>query len=364
MADYYWYDKYAVSYSYKLEVGSGEQAIDSKYLIPNDVAFTEYGDFGGGQSFQQFYEDYDIEPYATYGDYQSYEFVLKNPISWGDAQTSGIKVYVQDGLYNIDGNYIVLALQSGYATYAYNLRAYWTISGEHKIVPGLFEGGLSDSDYVDRVYRVGVKGDLLETDLIKPNTYPSNGIKNGFWWIRKEPYTYPPPILINPKNAYILRLDEGDEVPYFIFKIQERFPGADNNLYHVRMRLSHNSDFKQTTAVFESRTNPGLFEYSTNGDLWQAFPAEGVPALSWIRIKPDPEIFDFGFYYWSAIVYGSQWGFGRPAQPRILVVVTDSDDVYFLTINGKRYYAKDMSVKQSSNGEISNLTFTLLNNNI
>lgn len=358
MADYYWYDKYEVVPSWTKDPAEEEQVMDSKYLFSGDNVIEDTPDTEGEFMYSP-YGSYEINPYATYGDYESKHFEMVESLTYSEAWARG-HIYVISEKRQIDGHEVVLEVLRGYLTYQSNGRYYWIADKRYK----LFDYDKPLSEW-PKVYNVGVKGDLLETDLIKPNTYPVDGIQDGYWWVRKEPYTYPPPILISPENAYILRLDEKAEVPYFVFELQERFEGNDNNLYQVRTSFGFNSDYTGDPVIYESAKDNSVFEYSTDGgSTWQAFPSEGVPALSWVRIKPPAENFEFGFYYWTATAYGQEWGYGRRANPRLLIVITDTDDVYFLTINGKRYLARDIKVIESSNGEVSNIRLELLNNNI
>lgn len=360
MADYYWYDKYDVNEKWTDSPASNEQVIGSKYLFSTGNIIESTPDIDGEYPYGRTpFESYGFEAYATYGDYKSNHFKMINELTMVEAHNRGF-IYIINEQRTIDGHNVILEILRGYTTYYYNGRYYWVADKRIK----LFDYDQPTSEW-PKVYNVGTRGQLLETDLIKPNTYPIDGIRDGFWWVRKEPYTYPPPILLSPKNGYIVRIDEGEEVPYLVIELQERFAGSDSNLYHVRISMGFNSDFKGTDLIFESKIDNSMFEYSTDeGANWNPFPSGGVPALSWVRIKPDTALFGFGFYYWSATAYGSQWGYGKQASPRMLISITDTDDVYFLTINGKRYYAKDIMVKESSNGEISNVNFTLLNNKI
>ena len=71
------------------------------------------------------------------------------------------------------------------------------------------------TEEVIRIVERHSKGELLETNVVKDSSYPVNGPKDGYWWVRKGPYTIPPPELISPENAFMLNRKTGEEMPIF-----------------------------------------------------------------------------------------------------------------------------------------------------
>jgi len=211
------------------------------------------------------------------------------------------------------------------------------------------------------IKRVDSKGKLLQENTILDDSYPVDGPKDGYWWVRKGLYTIPAPILISPENAKIINKEDADVMPYLVFELVPREEN-DSNLYHVRARIGIRSDFQEYTEIFDSKNDTTSWEIY-DGVNWVSFPQEGVPAGTKCRIKPDINLYKFGFYYWDATAHNPQWGYGINAKHRMIIVVDDTDERYVLSIAGRDYKAMQLNVSESANGELGSINITLSNHN-
>ena len=218
--------------------------------------------------------------------------------------------------------------------------------------------GVHETINYDTVYS---RGGFIET-LVRNETYPVNGAKNGYWWIRKGKYTIPAPTIIIPGNSFEVNKKDGDDMPYLVFELTPRETN-DSNLYHVRARLGFRSDFADYEVYLESKEDVNNWEYY-DGSTWQSFPPCGVSANTKVRIKPDVESFEFGFYYWDCTAYNSQWGYGVSSKHRVIIVLDETDGVYVLVVNGIQYNAINLKISESSNGETGSINIVLSNHNI
>ena len=212
------------------------------------------------------------------------------------------------------------------------------------------------------IYKHQNRGELLEEDIILNHTYPVNGAKNGYWWIRKGKYTIPAPAIISPDNSFEVNKKDGDDMPYLVFQLTPR-ESNDQNLYHVRVRLGFRSDFATYEIYLESKEDITGWEYY-NDSIWQPFPSGGVSANTKVRIKTDVESFEFGFHYWDCTAYNPQWAYGVSSEYRMIIVLDETDGVYVLVVNGIQYNAINLKISESSNGETGSINIVLSNHNI
>ncbi|MFW6381084.1 MAG: hypothetical protein ACOCZ3_00950 [Bacillota bacterium] len=213
------------------------------------------------------------------------------------------------------------------------------------------------------IYKHWRKLDLVESDLIRDNTFPQDGPKDGYWWVRKSLYTIPAPIPVEPADGFVVDISAAQDIPPVVFKLRER-QSNDPYKYHVRLRLGRRTDFIDPPVIYDSRQDNAGWEYYDQGEgLWKDFPTVGVRAKTRVRICLEISELDFGFLHWDCTAYNANWGYGVPASHRTMVVVTESDNIYYLMVGGRRYYATKLKVKESSHGEISQINFELLNNN-
>lgn len=356
MANYYWYDKYELKEEWNREE---EGAISEEVITDSDITKTNvsgeglgglYGYSDGDVHIGYSTKSNDIHGYSDY--YLSLDPAVSYPIDTEDDVYDWFTGWYDDTYYN-QGD----AIAEGYITYSDGGKVYWNVTSLITL----------DSTYM--IYYHAEKGDLLEEDIVKDDTYPKNGYKDGFWWVRKKLFTIPAPVLISPDNAFVL--EEGDDIPYFVFELQGRdiIPpiDEDNNSYHVRLRMGEDSDFKSGLIVEkESKEDQSGWEYyNETSEAWESFPSGGVPAYTKVRYQPDLSSLKFGFFYWSATAHNPSWGYGANSITRSFIsVVNAGDRLYILSINGKEYRAVDLSVKESSNGELGNIEFTLMNHRI
>lgn len=351
MADYF-YDKYVLIIDYE-EVPETIEVPEESYLVYTDNVIREQA--SGAQierrvviprhEWGTLYSDYSMEVDKVYTDtIKSYRFVLSGEPTFTARSLYGKSLYrslsqteieeLEFGTFSATGDtlYIILLKK---ATLKLKVR---------KIV---------------KKYSRGV---LLETNVVKDSSYPVNGPKDGFWWVRKGPYTIPPPELISPKNAFMLNRKTGEEMPSFEFLLVPR-EIDDQNLYHARIRIGTHSDFSDYDVYLESKEDTTGWECFLDGK-WVPFPAEGVPAGTRVRINPKIEAIGFGFWYWDATAYNPNWGYGASSQHRLIIVIDEADRPFIVSINGISYNPLELRVSESSNGELGSIEIVLSNHNI
>lgn len=351
MADYF-YDKYVLIIDYE-EVPETIEVPEESYLVYTDNVIREQA--SGAQierrvviprhEWGTLYSDYSMEVDKVYTDtIKSYRFVLSGEPTFTARSLYGKSLYrslsqteieeLEFGTFSATGDtlYIILLKK---ATLKLKVR---------KIV---------------KKYSRGV---LLETNVVKDSSYPVNGPKDGFWWVRKGPYTIPPPELISPKNAFMLNRKTGEEMPSFEFLLVPR-EIDDQNLYHARIRIGTHSDFSDYDVYLESKEDTTGWECFFDGK-WVPFPAEGVPAGTRVRINPKIEAIGFGFWYWDATAYNPNWGYGASSQHRLIIVIDEADRPFIVSINGISYNPLELRVSESSNGELGSIEIVLSNHNI
>lgn len=354
----YWYDKYALIQEYVESTEPGSFKIQTENVLTEDlgeyaITVTISDNFWFHNHFKT---AYDVKTKTQYGDFNACELILS-----GEEKPIG-DVHGQDVFYKFD----TITYNRQRHTGLFEYRVYSKIIIPRDPLPPTIT---VDLQIMKRVYLEEISifernapGGLLEKDLILDDSYPIDGPKNGYWWTRKGLYTIPPPILISPQNSLWVNIVEGEEIPHLTFQLVPR-EANDSNLYHVRVRLGTQTDFlTHNIERFESKEDLTGWEI-LEGTEWVPFPAEGVPAGTICRIKPDTSKYEFGFIYWSATAHNPQWGYGAEAQHRMIIIVDDAGK-FVLMINGRRYNPMQLNVSESSNGELGSMDIVLDNHNI
>ena len=359
MANYYWYDKYELVEDWNLEEEGSLECILIRGgdITRIDVDGEGLGGYYGGTG-DGVYTSYEVS--GTEVRNTGFDRHYINPSGEQDYPIStnqNVYDYFDDVWYDGEGYQWKTAVAKGYITYSSGGNVYWHITD------------LLVLDTYYKIYYHAEKGELLEKDVVKDDSYPKDGYKDGFWWIRKKLFTIPAPELISPDNAFVL--EEGDDIPYFVFELQGRdiIPpiDTDNNDYHVRLRMGEDSDFKSGLMVeAESKESQSGWEYyNESSEVWETFTSGGVPAYTKVRYQPDLSSLEFGFFYWSATAHNPSWGYGADSTTRSFISVINAEgELYILSIDGKEYRAIELSVKESSNGELGSMEFTLMNHRI
>ena len=353
----YFYDKYALNIDYEKisqteATSTASSTIYADNIIEDDVShdgITMDLDLEGASLnfYFIFKNEYEVVINRTYGGIKDYKFIVSGDTSAVNA-TLGTSVYRRINDHIID-------------RYRPILWSSWFYHDVLHVYICMQKMAILELEVVNIVKKYS-KGALLETDVIRNGTYPVNGYKNGYWWIRKGKYTIPAPAIISPDNAHEVNKKDGDEMPYLVFELTPRETN-DSNLYHVRARLGFRSDFADYELYLESKEDVSNWEYY-DGSTWQSFPPGGVSANTKVRIKPDVESFEFGFYYLDCTDYNSEWGYCVSSEHRVIIVLDETDGVYVLVVNGIQYNAINLKISESSNGETGSINIVLNNHNI
>lgn len=310
-----------------------ESMSDGGAYVSNSGAYTT---FNKTSTNINGFNDYELEP----SDFQQFPIGLdQNAFA--------------DAAYFLDGYETGEAIVEGYITYQDNFTTYWHIEKVHYL----------SNQYT--IYKHYSPGKLLAEDIILDDSYPKNGPKDGYWWVRGKEYTIPPPKLISPENGLIINAKEGDTIPYFVFELQ---PREDNDTYdyHIRTRFGTTSDMRgQNNPIinYESRLDQSNWEYY-DGSAWQPFPSGGVSAGTKVRCKPPISAFDFGFFYWDATAFNPNWQYGIISQFRLFIFVDETDEVYKLMIGDIEYKASELEIIEASNGTVGKININLSNHNL
>lgn len=376
----YFYDKYELLVETSSEIEEGEEYTEPiTYNMKNPIDLSGEGYTKHLSSmFWSTFENYNFYTGGRYEENQVYETVEGDIIDWKvnlyADKPSIDELYAGQLIYRYSDTTFT---GEGYGIYEYKVDSLYLFpkgssAGGYDLIltilrkldlkevsdEATFEEG--DETIIHKEYS---RGELLETDLVKNDSYPKNGPgpDKEFWWVRREKYTIPPPILKSPENGY--RINEGDEFPSLIFELVEREEN-DSNSYHARVRISERTDFTSETSEFESKEDLTNWEYY-DGNNWVSFPAGGVPANTEVKFTPpNTDMLDFGFYYWSASAFNSKWGYGRSANARLLLSLQETDRKYLLMINGNKFDALSLEVSETCNGELGQMNIELLNKNV
>lgn len=181
------------------------------------------------------------------------------------------------------------------------------------------------------------------------NTY---GTGNGSIQSFTTPYpTLPAPKKVSPTAEERIQ----DRRPWLTFTLTalEANPAEK---YHARARIGESSSM--VAPVFASESVNGGWQY-WDGQFWQELPAGGVDPGTTVRVRPPIEL-GYKTYYWDCASYDSQeWGESATSTSfRILVVVVGN---YYLDIESVEWLLYDLTVREASNGEIGQITFTVDN---
>lgn len=355
MSDLYFYDKYALIIDYE-EVPVTTETTEESYIIYSNSVSQERVDPDlpiwsnvynvPQEEWDNIYTDYDVQVDRTYADtIRSYKFVLSGKPTF-DFFLISKKIYRALSNTEIEEFEVINIVPDNGKLYL-RLKKLATLR-------------LKKRKFIKKYHR----GSLLETNIIRDDTYPVDGQKDGYWWVRKGPYTIPPPELISPENAFVLNLlNKEEEQPlYFEFRFVPR-EEDDQNLYHARVRLGPRSDFSDYDVYLESKEDTTGWEYFYKNE-WVPFPAEGVPAGSRIRVRPEIENVKFGFLYWDAAAYNPKWCYGMNSEHRLIIVIDEADRPFIVLINGISYNPLELRISESSNGELGSIEIVLSNHNI
>lgn len=358
MADYF-YDKYVLIIDYEevpetIEVPEEEEFHEESYLVYTDNVIREQA---SGSHFElrvviprhewgTLYSDYSVQVDKVYTDtIKSYRFVLP-----GEPLFDDIRLFYGKSVYRSLSQTEIEELE---------VRNFSATGGR---VYSILLKKATLKLKVRKIVKKYSRGALLETNVVKDSSYPKNGPRAGFWWVRKGPYTIPPPELISPENAFMLNRKTGEEMPSFEFLLVPR-EIDDQNLYHARIRIGTHSDFSDYDVYLESKEDTTGWEYFYKNE-WVPFPPEGVPAGSRIRVRPEIENVKFGFLYWDAAAYNPKWAYGMNSEHRLIIVIDEADRPFIVSINGISYNPLELRVSESSNGELGSIEIVLSNHNI
>lgn len=358
MADYF-YDKYVLIIDYE-EVPETIEVPEESYLVYTDNVIREQA--SGSQierrvviprhEWGTLYSDYSVQVDKVYTDtIKSYRFTLPGEPLFDDTGEPLFDDIHGKSVYRSLSQTEIEELEFGFFS-ATGGRVYGIISFKKATL----------KLKVTEIVKKHSRGALLETNVVKDSSYPKNGQRAGFWWVRKGPYTIPPPEPISPENAFMLNRKTGEEMPSFEFLLVPR-EIDDQNLYHARIRIGTHSDFSDYDVYLESKEDTTGWECFLDGK-WVPFPAEGVPAGTRVRINPKIEAIGFGFWYWDATAYNPNWGYGASSQHRLIIVIDEADRPFIVSINGISYNPLELRVSESSNGELGSIEIVLSNYNI
>lgn len=367
MADYF-YDKYALIIDYE-EVPETVKIPEKSYTVYTDNVIEEnLSNKGITMTYDQgLYYQYKFKSSYSVQVRRKYTDTIKDHMFVLSGDTNGETVPLNSYIYRKISDYEIEMHRPYFRTYDVKRPAGLNLIlkvQKHAILRlerrKMTTGG--GTEEVIRIVERHSKGELLETNVVKDSSYPVNGPKDGYWWVRKGLYTIPPPELISPENAFMLNRKTGEEMPSFEFLLVPR-EIDDQNLYHVRIRIGTHSDFSDYDVYLESKEDTTGWECFLDGK-WVPFPAEGVPAGTRVRINPKIEAIGFGFWYWDATAYNSNWGYGVSSQHRLIIVIDEADRPFIVSINGISYNPLELRVSESSNGELGSIEIVLSNHNI
>jgi len=337
----YYYKKYKLLTTWDTN-SSG--AVDSKKIFGNQVTTESVSEGGTYVSGTGGYTEYEKKSDNING-FNDYELEASDFQDWPIGTDQSIYA---DAAQYIPEYELGEAIAEGYPTFKDGFTLYWHIDKIHYL----------SNEYT--IYKHYSPGKLLAEEVLLDTSYPKDGPKDGYWWVRGQRYTIPAPTLISPDNAF--QINKDDDMPYFVFKLNPRVDG-DSNKYHARVRFGYRSDFLNYEEMLESKEDQTNWEYY-NGSEWVAFPSNGVSANTKVRVKPTRDNYKFGFYYWDATAHNPQWNYGISSEHRLIIVITDSDEKYFLIIGGARHYALNLNLTEASNGSVGKINIGLSNHNL
>lgn len=168
--------------------------------------------------------------------------------------------------------------------------------------------------------------------------------------------THRPPEIIQPdKNT-----ETNDRTPTFEFETKPNYE-EDSNKYHARIRIANKSDITDIEKEFDTTVDRSNWEYY-DGSEWIDFPFDGVSANTKVRVTPSQRL-SFGFFYWIAQTYETDYGYGSPSKNRKLRILISTDEPYVLLIGDEqiKYQAYSLTATEASNGELGSINFALNN---
>lgn len=408
--NYYYYDKYELLAEWETETEETTEVVDTTTVYKDsqeEISVDRQEISLGGPSASQWFPNPDqIVLYRNLDGYRDYRYM--------DAQDLE---YEKTLAYERDINESVY-LSTGQIWYKYEygdlnttilkaeIAGFWfdRVMGSTAIaLKPLAEVNLVKKTYTetetntetDEILLSAKAGKLVESDILLTGVYPKNGSpsfstdystysQDDYWYIRKELYTIPPPLLISPENAIQREIENDFTGLTFQFELQRRLipseglgnitpltsdnAAEDDNLYHVKVRLGTNSDFIDYKYKAESKEDPSNFKYY-DGSSWVAFPAEGIPSqindenTQVMFTPPDSWTIDKGgSYYWGASAFNSQWGYS-PSDFRLIIFMGKLDGPYTLNIGGRTYNALELNIEEATNGTVGKMNIKLSNHN-
>ncbi len=410
MADQYFFEKYELIDEWT-DVEPEENIVDEKEITTDEITEETINQFFhkdaapyfesiGFANMRKLRYEYKIKIKESYGSYNDYELALEEPIDLGDV--AGVYTDInypwvgsqKDGNYGPPENYSwvgdwqtnVGGVFGVHRAINLNPNILYEKLGENELREyevdyyrvldarsgssfsdfsfDIFEGNINRKIKLDTkitIYRIQKAGEFIETIVADDGTYPEDGPQDGFWWVKKGRYTYPAPELISPEVNYKAKA----ELPYFVFKLFEREEG-DNRQYHARLRFGERSDLGDQVLVKKTAEDTTGWEYyNETAEEWQDYPEGGIEPETKVRYnltEEEVELFGFGFYYWDATAfYEQEYGHGLPSQSRAIIIMVETDEVYELDIGGKKYKTDQLSIIETSNGEIGKIELRLIN---
>lgn len=163
----------------------------------------------------------------------------------------------------------------------------------------------------------------------------------------------PAPSLVSPGRG--TRIENRD--PWFTFIIPD-VSYETGQKYEARIRISNYLSMTPVNITLDSKLGTGTWEYY-DGATWQNWPIGGVDPGTSVRVKRDI-IFDYGIYYWDA-AYQDDFDWSTNLNAARLFIVISVNIMYSLFIEGVAYSVYDLNVTEASNGELGDISFTLLN---
>jgi hypothetical protein len=168
-------------------------------------------------------------------------------------------------------------------------------------------------------------------------------------------YTYQPYCAAPTRHSPANQVVTDDETPTF----EMTMPASDASTLHSRISLSMMATMSSPT-VYDSSASQGGWEYLSGGS-WLPLPVGGVAPGTKVRFTP-PTPLPPGTWYWT--VAAKDWAWGASSEmPWMIrrVLSVDALEGYALAVGATPWTCTDLTVTESSNGEISTIEFTVPN---
>ena len=171
------------------------------------------------------------------------------------------------------------------------------------------------------------------------------------------PYPYlPAPDQREPEQGFRTQNDK----PVLAFRLKEH-PINPATKYHARLFVSQYVGMSPTIQEYESKNNQSAWQ-AYIGEVWVAFPPEGVDPDTLVRLTPQ-QGFPFGPVYWQAASWDGE-RYGNNSSPRTVRILLNVEGAYTLVINDVEWEVyHDLKVIEASNGELGSIVFAISNLN-